>query len=287
MYNILLTFIFYITIVTILMFPKYKNKIKIIEIKNKNCLDQMESIEKKHKKFYPIGKDKFSIIHYPKYSSFFNQFHNYKYFVAKIHNNILSTCCVAQLNNLWYICDLKSFSSGHNSTYEFGKYILFNLVCNFKNLFTFKFKPNFFGIVMEPNNIINHIGNKYYFTKYETLYLYQINCKIYNKNKNLFDNIFPNHFMVEGYKKLLLNSTNQFIKMYHIAQPIDSNYVKIQNAITINDNLEFDIMFCLPKNHHFVDDLKLVNINFISEMSIMGYNCNHIKDWCFIKTYMI
>jgi hypothetical protein len=62
---------------------------------------------------------------------------------------------------------------------------------------------------MEPNKIINKLYNKWLFCKYATLYLYQIKYDTYIKNYDIIDEIFPNHFLVLGYKKLILESTGK------------------------------------------------------------------------------
>lgn len=273
-----------IILIILLIIWKNNNKLNIYQINS--SIDQMEWIEKINKKYYPIGNDYFSIIHYPKYSSFFNQFECYKYFIAKLNNKIVATCCIAKLNFMWYICDLKSFKKGLNVTCNFGTHIFFNYVC------TLKIIPSFFGIVMEPNNSINHIRTKYFFTKYDTLYLYQIKYNIYNKIKNMFDNIYPNHFFVNGYKKLLLKSTETFMNVFHIAQNIDSKYVKNLNSIDLNKykNEQIEIMFCLSESTHLsnhIESLKLHDISPVSKMSVIGFNCSHINNWDFVKTYMI
>jgi hypothetical protein len=83
--------------------------------------DLLEEIERKFNKLYPIDDDFFSITHYPKYTSFFDQFKNKKYYIYEKNNNILGTCCFAKFKNIepYYICDLKSKLKGKNITYNF------------------------------------------------------------------------------------------------------------------------------------------------------------------------
>ncbi len=258
-----------------------KTQIKKLE---DNEMFNMTVIEKKYKKTYPLGNDKFSITHYPEYSSFFGQFKNYKYLVMtncnKDSNEILATCCLAKINDINYICDLKSFSFGNSATYNFGKYVFLNYIM------TFKMNLKFFGVVMEPNDCVNYIGNKYLFKKYCTLNLYQISYTDYVNNHNLINKIFPCHFFVEGYKKFVLESTGKFMNIYHIAQQFDSKYVKVQDKMIVTD-LNTEVMFCLPQTNEFCGELHLINIKPKSLMSIIGIGCDDISDWTFIKTYMI
>lgn len=242
--------------------------------------EKLVHVENKYKKTYPIGNDRFSIKHFPKYESFFDQFNNYKYMVLTNNtDNTFATCCIAKLSNIMYICDLKSFELGNAVTYKFGKYIFLNYIM------TFQIKPNFFGIVMEPNNSVNHITTKYFFKKYGTLYLYQITYQTYLKHVDLINNIFPDHFFVSGYKKFVLESTGEFMKVCHIAQPIDSKYVKLQDKINID--LSTELMFCLPEMSKHCSNLEMVDIKPSSKMSIIGIGCGCVTDWSFIKTFMI
>lgn len=261
---------------------------QIIKLNCKNEIENMKLIERKYKKLYPIGKDFFSLTHYPNYVNFFDQFINYKYFVMRDNNhckhnfnNVIATCCISKINNLWYICDLKSFFPKYNTTYKFGKHIFLNYIL------TLKIKPIFFGIVMEPNKIINHIKNKYYFKKYETLCLYQIKYNDFVKNIKIMNEIFPNNFLVEGFKKLLLQSTGKFLNIYHIAQSIDSKYVKIQNKANVVNPNNAEVLFCLPEKSIYIEKLNKFGVMFSSKMSVIGYNCEHVNDWSFIKSYMI
>lgn len=65
-----------------LIYKIYKLYTSIEEINLKE-LDDLCIIEKEFGKKYPMGDDKFQIIHYPHYSSFFTQFNNYTYLVKK------------------------------------------------------------------------------------------------------------------------------------------------------------------------------------------------------------
>ena len=137
---------------------KHINSIKLYN-------DELETIEKKFNKKYPLNDNNFTIKHYPRYHSFFNQFQSYKYYICKENNKIIGTCCFAKLHNMncYYICDLKSLIKGKNLTYYiFKKFILDNIF----NLKSF----GMFGITMQPNLVVDNLVNKYYFSTYDILY---------------------------------------------------------------------------------------------------------------------
>jgi hypothetical protein len=152
----------------------------------------MITVEKSFEKKYPIGNDFFSIVHFPKYSSFFKQFVNNKYYVHIDNNSVMGTCCISTLkNNLCYICDLKTLSTNKNVTFKFIFKYYFDVICSIKlnNL-------QLFGIVMQPNKIIDKITTKYWIKKCENLLLYQITYKKYLENLDIIRNIFGEHFFV-------------------------------------------------------------------------------------------
>jgi hypothetical protein len=178
-------------------------------------LNQLSLIEKKYGKKYPIGNDKFQIIHYPLYSSFFEQFNNYLYLVKKVNDNIVGTCCFANIcKNIYYICDLKKIIPTSNITFSFVAYFYY--------LNLFSMNMTIFGIVMEPNENINYISNKFGYKKIKIFNLYKVKFDVVKKNHNLFNKIFPGFFIVPGYKKFILESNNNVMNCYHIAEPIDS-----------------------------------------------------------------
>lgn len=259
------------------------NTIKKVFILDKSKMEDMRVLEKQYSKEYPIGyNDSFKIEHTPKYKSFFDQFEDYQYLVLKSGDQIIATCCIAQLNGCEYICDLKSFRTGESATYLFGKYIFWNRVTDLSK------QTKFFGIVMEPNVTINHIATKYLFTKYSTLNLYRLTLEQYTNNKNLINTLFPNHFLTIGYKKLTLSSSGKSMNLFHVAERDDVKYVLLPIEIT-HKVLPLDsvVMFCLPEtNKEKCLLLENANINISSKMSIIGFGCKNVN-WSFIKTYMI
>lgn len=259
----------------------YKNLFSIEELKS-DKIDIMEQIENKYGKKYPMGDDYFRIIHYPQYKSFFEQFSNYKYLVKKNQNQIVSTCCFTNLyKDIYYICDLKKIGSNSNQTFDFIAYGY--IVLGIRKMF---------GIVMEPNPIINHLTNKYGFVKLNQLNLYKIKFSIIKKNKDFFDKIFPNFFIVPGYKKFILESNKTELKCYHIAQPTDINLIpQLQKPISFNDIMDQDdIMFCIDSNSNSNLNylLELKNIFHTNKMSIIANKqINKKFNFDLLKTYMI
>jgi hypothetical protein len=156
----------------------------------------------------------------------------------------------------------------------------------FTNLKLNKFGCQMFGIVMQPNNIINNITNKYWIKKCEDLFLYQISYKIYLKNIKSFDKFFGKHFFVSGYKNLILESTQIPIKLCHLATLRDLKYIKILQPM-LTDIEDYEIMFCLPSKIKFVDNLKDREIFPSSTMTIFSLLNLWHSDWKFIRTYMI
>jgi hypothetical protein len=100
---------------------------------NNNLNNELRMLEKKYSKKYPIGSDFFKIVHYPNYSSFFEQFKKYHYLTYNHNNKIIATCCFANLNGALYACDLKSFETGYSTTYHFYKYVFFKFT-HIKNI---------------------------------------------------------------------------------------------------------------------------------------------------------
>ena len=252
--------------------------------------DKLAEIEIKYNKKYPIGNDYFRIIHYPKYKSFFDQFYDQKYMIYKPTNstNILATCCWAYIPKIrsYYVCDLKSYISGKNITYRFYKYAFFRWwLKDFRS----------FGIVMQPNKIISNLKKKWIFSiypfnklsmeDYGNLYLYQISYAEYLRVRDILEHIFPNHYFVSGFKRLILESTNKAIKLVHIATPSDNKYIK-QNQQKQIIGSGYNIMFCLYETNVGIDLLLNNNIVEQSQMSIIGNNMENC-DWHFIRTYMV
>jgi hypothetical protein len=254
-------------------------KIYSIEKLDLNQMEIMESVEKKYGKKYPLADDYFKIIHYPRYYSFFNQFKDYKYLIKKNFNNISSTCCFTQIkNDIYYICDLKKIGLEKNQTVYFIVYgYLFLRI------------RKMFGIVMESNPTIKYLSEKFNFIKPFEFNLYKIKFSILKENQQILNEIFPNFYIVEGYKKFILESNNEELICYHIAQPIDILLVKEQKPITfdkINDS--DDIMFCIDSKSNLNQLLFRNDIYFINKMSIIA-NKDFTKEFDFnlIKTYMI
>jgi hypothetical protein len=156
----------------------------------------------------------------------------------------------------------------------------------FNQLTKFDFDWQTFGIVMQPNNIVDKLVDKYYVKKLTDLFLYQISYDTYMKNKNIFEVIFKNHYFVDGYKKLVLESSGEQLKICHIATKNDINYVNyVQDPIIIDNN--YEIMFCLPINSKHCETLKNAGIEHSSIMTVFGLFFNKNIDFEFIKTYMI
>ena len=293
----------------ILFFLHNSYYIKNINIYENN--DLLEEIEKKFNKLYPIDNDFFSITHYPKYISFFNQFNKIKYYTYEKNKNILGTCCFAKFKNIdaYYICDLKSKNKGKNITYNI-----------FKQFFIRNLNFSVFGIVMQPNIIIDKLKNKYYFTEYETLNLYEIEYKILLKNLLIFIEYFGEIKFTHGYKILNIYDKNNNLKnkkqIIHICTSNDKKYVNNLQYICNKINFDDKIMFCIPSKNSFNNILNSNNIVEINKMSIIGFGCelsditpsvknifnNNISfgcelseitpsvkniDWKFIRTYMI
>lgn len=259
--------------------------INISVIEKSDELDKLSWIEKKYGKKYPLGDDKFQIIHYPKYSSFFDQFNNYLYLVKKVNENIIATCCFATIcKNIYYICDLKKIGQTSGATFSFVAYFYYlNIFC-----------PNMtiFGIVMEPNDNINYISNKFGFKKIKIFNLYKIKFDIVCKNYNLLNKIFPNFFIIPGYKKFVLESSANVIDCYHIAEPMDCQIVKIQERMEwdkANIGVNADIMFCIDTNSKFIIKLEKAHIKPINLMNVISNKqiTNDEFDLDKIKTYMI
>lgn len=261
------------------------NMDNIDNIVNLDEIDNLSLIEKKYGKKYPLADDKFQIIHYPKYSSFFTQFKNFVYLIKKTDNQI-GTCCFANLKkDIYYVCDLKKMSIGDedkkqqkNFTYEFFTYgYIYGIY-------------NAFGIIMEPNPIINSLATKYDYKKILTLNLYKITFEKLKKNFDLILEIFPEFYIVEGYKKFVLEKNNKILNCFHIAQNKDFEIILKQNKISfdkINDN--DNIMFCINSTNDYNKKLQLANMDVENQMSIIA-NKNYTKtefDFDLIKTYMI
>lgn len=243
-------------------------------------IEKLKDVEKTFKKKYPIGNDYFTIVHSPKYSSFFDQFVKNDYYVCKNKDkNIIGTCCISELkNNLKYICDLKTIHTGKNLTFKF----LFKHHCEagLKNMCC-----QMFGIVMQPNKIIDKLVKKYWITKCDDLLLYQITYQKYLDNVNLIHNIFGDHFFVNGYKNLILESTQLPLKICHLATKNDLKYVtQLQQPILPH---EYEIMFCIPSTSQYVNKLsqnEIISSSTMSIFTIFGYKK---LNWDFIRTYMI
>lgn len=281
-----------------------------IKIMNSN-MNELDKIEKLYQKEYPIDNDYFTIKHYPDYKSFFEQFDSYKYLAyyknnslkrnldlsphllgtesnnslarnANLSSNLLGTCCFAKIGKLNYCADLKTLYPGNNLTYKFFRYAVLNLGLT-----------NFFGITMKPNKTIEHLTKKYFITEYTELYLYQIKLSKITELVDLYlKKIFGEYFFVEGFKKLILKSTNSELKILHLATPNDILLDKLDNNYKqkiYNKNIkspEYEIMFCLEKSNPYIKKLKKININKVSVMSVYGFNNYGVK-WDFIRTYMI
>ena len=269
-------------------------------------LEFMKPIELEYGKKYPMGHEHFKIIHYPQYSSFFNQFNNWIYLIYHQSNTnyplgIIGSCCFANIsNNIYYICDLKKLDDKiiKNITFQFVvlawiqiyKQQIINLLylkIDLMNLYM----PKFFGIVMEPNPIISILTYKYGYVRLCRLNLYKITFDKILKYYDFFDKIFPGFFIVEGYKKFVMESNGSVIPTYHIAQNSDQTICSIQNFIQfelIEHNVE--IMFCLlDDNLQIIKAFELINIYPINSMSVIGSQIIRPNEFDFnkIKTYMI
>ena len=265
-----------ILIIIILLYESHKiYKITKLE-KYDKCL---QIIEKKFSKKYPLNNNFFTITHYPNYSDFFTQFESYKYYICISTNNIIGTCCFAKLKNknMYYVCDLKSLISGKNLTYYFFKRFILDSILNFKFY-------GVFGITMQPNPIVDKLVNKYFFTKYDTLNLYEVEYTDIMNNLNIFYEYFNYFTFTYGYKILnIYNDKNEFVenkKIIHITRN------KKNNNVDLNDFKNTKIMFCVPERHKFNNKLKNKNIIPINKMCIFGIFCN-VKSWEFIETHMI
>ena len=103
---------------------------------------------------------------------------------------------------------------------------------------------------MQPNKIIDILKNKYYFTEYMTLHLYECTYKTILDNKVSFENFFGKIYYTYGYKILnIYDKNDKFIenkKLIHICTSVDNEYV--DNLVIIKKNkiqLDDKIMFCL------------------------------------------
>jgi hypothetical protein len=287
MFNIITKNIFLLSIICIIIYTIFYifRIISSIDIIDKsNELNELNYIEKKYGKKYPLGNDKFKIIHYPKYNSFFEQFNNYIYMIKKENKNIIATCCFVNLtDNIYYICDLKKIIILPNITFYFIFYFYLFCINMFKNVILF-------GIVMEPNSNIDNIANKFGYEKIKILKLYKIKFSIIKKHYDLFNEIFPNFIIVRGYKKFILESDNSELTCYHIAEYLDSQIIKLQKPISFDDiNDNTDIMFCIDTNNKFNEKLYSINIKEINLMNIISNKQIDNKKFNIdkIKTYMI
>ncbi len=148
-----------------------------------------------------------------------------------------------------------------------------------------------FGIVMEPNPVITNLVNKYSFVKLAQLNLYKIKfCQI-KKNIYFFNKIFPNFFMVTGFKKFILESNGIELKCYHIAQFIDYKFIikTVQSIPFENIKDDDDIMFCINTKSNLNYLFELKNIFPTNKMSIIANRQINKEEFNFdlIKTYMI
>jgi len=280
-------FLFIFLVFVLIILHSYKKSLNISKcVINKQWNHDMIFVEKSFEKKYPIGNDFFKINHYPKYSSFFDQFVKNNYYISRNDDDIIDgTFCISELkNNLRYICDLKTHTSGNNLTFKF----MYNYY--YDTLFSYNcvnVMYPLFGVVMQPNKIVDKITKKYWMTKYDDLLLYQILHATYENHINMFNFIFGEHFFVEGYKKLTLESNNNELKICHIATLNDLNYIgKQQKPLTSNID-KYEIMFCLPKSNKNVKYLHDNNIYHSSIMTIFGTLSINKLNWNFIRTYMI
>lgn len=275
---ILVFSIFLLFFIVLTIYNKSLGITKCIEI------EKMQDVEKSFKKIYPIGDDFFTIVHSPKYSSFFDQFVENDYYICKnVNKKIIGTCCISELKNkLKYICDLKTIVKGKSLTFNF----LFKYHCDMMAKMNLKtIGCQMFGIVMQPNNAIDQIAKKYWITKCEELLLYQITYQKYLDNIDLIYNIFGKHFFVNGYKSLILESTKLPLKICHLATKNDLKYVtQLQQPIV---PYEYEIMFCIPNTSKYNAQLKQQEINPSSTMAIFTIFNSKKYDWNFIRTYMI
>ena len=258
----------------------YTNIFVIEELKS-DQMEILEDLEKKYGKKYPLGNDYFRIIHNPSYNTFFEQFIGHNYLVKKNKNQIISTCCFANIyKDIYYICDLKKIGVSKHQTFDF--FIYAYLILGIRKMF---------GIVMEPNYTINHLTSKYGFVKISQLKLYKIKFVVIKKNMHYFNKIFPHFFITPGFKKFILESNNFELKCYHIAQFTDYKItikpVKSIGLEKIND--DDDIMFCINTKSNLNYLLEIENIFPTNLMSIIT-NKQFSKeefDFNLIKTYMI
>ena len=294
-------------ILVMIIFLYIYNSRSNIKIMNSN-MNELNEIEVKYQKEYPIGDDYFRIKHYPDYKSFFEQFDSYKYLAyykstpnllgtefnnslainnnllgtefnnslainANLDSHLLGTCCFAKIGKYNYCADLKTLYPGYNLTYKFFRYAILNLGIT-----------NFFGITMKPNKYIEHLTKKYFITEYTELYLYQIKLSEITELVDLYlKNIFGKYFFVEGFKKLILKSTNNELKILHLATSDD----KLDKQKIFDPKYtDYEIMFCLEKSNKYIKKLRNKNIKETSKMSVYGFN-NHGVKWNFIRTYMI
>lgn len=283
--NFMYVFIYFMIIIILFMFIYYSSyfysNIFVIEELKSEQMEVMEQVEKTYEKKYPIGNDFFKINHYPKYTSFFEQFNNYKYLVKKNKNKITSTCCFANIyTDIYYICDLKKIGQEKNQAYNFVAYAY--IMLGIRKLF---------GIVMEPNPVINNLIDKYGFIKIEQLNLYKIKFNQIKNNIDIINKIFSNFYITSGFKKFILESNKTELKCYHIAHLNDCKITikPVESILFEKIKDEDDIMFCINTKSNFNYLLELKNIFPTNKMSIIA-NKQIIKeefDFDLIKTYMI
>lgn len=258
----------------------YVNIFVIEELKYDQMV-KLEDLEKTYGKKYHLGNDYFKIIHYPSYNTFFEQFIGYNYLVKKNKNQIISTCCFANIyKDVYYICDLKKIGISKSQTFDF--FVYGYLILGIRKMF---------GIVMEPNYTINHLTNKYGFVKISQLKLYKIKFNVIKKNMYFFNKIFPHFFITPGFKNFILESNNAELKCYHIAQFTDYKIImKPVESIGLEKvNDDDDIMFCINAKSNLNYLLELKNIFPTNLMSIIANKeiSKEEFDFNLIKTYMI
>lgn len=258
--------------------PNKFYKLKNLQEYNK----ELQNVERSFSKKYPLNNNFFTITHYPDYNNFFTQFESYKYYICISRNKIIGTCCFCKMKNvnIYYICDLKSLISGKNLTYYFFKRFILENIVEFKIY-------GIYGITMQPNLIIDKLVKKYFFQKYETLNLYEVEYIKLMNNVDIFSEYFNYFTFTYGYKILnIYDNNNQFIENKKIIHITRNKKNKIDEDINLTNLINSKIMFCVPEKHKFNHKLKFKNITPINKMCIFGLFCN-IKSWNFIETHMI